>query len=61
MGMPQMDEKSPDCFEVHRAPNAKFYVRWRERAICTQTGLHYFETERDALEFMAEIGDAVLN
>ena len=34
----------------------------RDQPICTQTGLQrYFETEREALEFMAEISDNVLH
>jgi hypothetical protein len=34
----------------------------QEQAICTRAGsLVYFETEREALEVMAEIGDIVLH
>jgi hypothetical protein len=57
-----MDEKGPNCFEMRRAPNAKFYLTRQDQAIYTQTGsLRYFETERDALEFLAEIEDTVLH
>jgi hypothetical protein len=57
-----MDKESPDCFKVRRAPNAKFYLTRQEQAICTRTGsLCYFDTERDVLEFLAEIEDTMLN
>ena len=57
-----MDEEVPDWFNVHHAPNGKFYMTRRDQPICTQTGLlRYFETEREALEFMAEISDNVLH
>ena len=56
-----MHEQDPDWFTVHRAPNGKVYMTRRDQPICTQTGLlQYFETERDALEFLAEIEDTVL-
>jgi RNase adaptor protein for sRNA GlmZ degradation len=58
-----MDEEGSDWFHVHDAPNGKFYMMTRrDQPICTQTGLlRYFETERDALEFLAEIDDTVLH
>jgi hypothetical protein len=55
-----MDEEGSDWFSVHRAPNGKFYVMRRDQAICTPSGLlRYFETDRDALEFLAGIDDTV--
>jgi hypothetical protein len=57
-----MGEEGSDGFDVHRAPNGKFYMTRRDQTICTQTGLvRYFETKREALEFLAEIGDIVLH
>ena len=57
-----MDEEGSDWFNVHHAPNGKFYMTRRDQPICTQTGLlRYFETKREALDFMAEIGDIVLH
>ena len=57
-----MDDEDLKNFKVHRAPSAKFYVTRQEQALCTRTGaLLYFETERDAREFLAEIGDIVRN
>jgi hypothetical protein len=51
-----------DCFKVHRAPSGKFYMTRQAEAICTRAGsLVYFETEREALEFLAEIGDIALH
>ena len=61
-GMPKMDEDGPDFFTVRRAPNARFYLTRVDRPVCTRAGaLLYFETEREALEFLAEIGDIVLH
>lgn len=58
--MPKMDEEGSDCFKVHRAPSGKFYMTREAEAVCTRAGtLVYFETEREALEFMVEIGDTV--
>ena len=57
-----MDEQGSDWFNVYHAPNGKFFMTRRDQPICTQTGLPlYFETEREALEFMAEISDNVLH
>ena len=57
-----MDEQGSDWFNVHHTPNGKFFMTRRDQPICTQTGLPlYFETEREALEFMAEISDNVLH
>ena len=57
-----MDEDGSDWFNVHRMPNGKFYMTRRDQPVCTQTGLlRYFETERGALEFLAEIDDTVLH
>jgi len=57
-----MDEQGSDWFNVHHAPNGKFFMTRRDQPICTQTGLPlYFETEREALEFMAEISDNELH
>ena len=39
--------------QVLRAPNERFYVLWRSQPICSIGGaLLYFETERDAREFL---------
>jgi hypothetical protein len=57
-----MDDEDLKNFKVHRAPSAKFYVTRQEQALCTRAGeLLYFEMERDARVFLAEIGDVVLN
>jgi len=57
-----MDEEVSDWFNVHHAPNGKFYMTRRDQPICTQTGLlRCFETKREALEFLAEISDNVLH
>ena len=62
MGMPEIMDEDDRDFSIYRAPNAKFYIMRQGEAVCTRTGqLVYFETERDALEFLAEIGDVVLN
>lgn len=62
MGMPKINEEALDCVKVHRAPNGKFYMTRQDQAICARTGsLLYFETERDALEFLVEIDDIVLH
>jgi hypothetical protein len=62
LGMSKMDEEGSNCFKVHRASNGKFYMTRQDEAICTRAGsLVYFETEREAREFMAEIGDIVLH
>ena len=60
--MPEMDQKAANFFRVYPAPNGKFYVTRKEQAVCTRKGsLLYFETERDALVFLAEIGDIVVH
>ena len=47
---------------MRRAPNDRFYVTRKDRPLYTRSGtMLYFETEREALEFLAEIGDVVLN
>jgi len=57
-----MDEEALDYFTIRRASNAQFYVTRQEQAFCTRGGdLMYFETERQALEFLAEIGDIAPN
>jgi hypothetical protein len=57
-----MDEELSNRFEVHRAPSGKFFITRETRAICTRTGsLVYFEKEREALEFLAEVGDIVVH
>jgi hypothetical protein len=57
-----MDDEGLKNFKVRRAPSEKFYVTRQEQALCTRAGaLLYFETERDAQDFLAEIGDIVLN
>ena len=57
-----MDEEDSDFFTVRRAPNDRFYVTRKDRPLYTRSGtMLYFETEREALEFLAEIGDVVLN
>jgi hypothetical protein len=58
----EMDQKAANYFKVHPAPNDKFYVTRNEQAVCTRRGsLLYFETKRDGLEFLAEIGDIVVH
>ena len=56
-----MDEEASNRFEVHRTPNGKFYITSEAAVpICTGTGsLLYFDTERDALEFLVEMIDIV--
>jgi hypothetical protein len=62
MGMPAMDQQAADYFKVHRASNGKFYMTRKDQAVCTRRGSPlYFETERDALEFLAEIGDILVH
>ena len=57
-----MSDEDLKNFKIRRAPSDRFYVTRQEQAICTRAGaLLYFETERDAHEFLAEIGDIVLN
>jgi len=59
--MPKMDEEGSDFFKVRRAPNERFYLTREDEPVCTRSGaLLYFDTEREALEFLAEIGDIVL-
>jgi hypothetical protein len=56
-----MDAQVLKRFKVREAPSAKFYVTRQGQAFCTRAGqLVYFETERDARKFLAEIGDIVL-
>ena len=56
-----MDEEGSDFFEVRRVPYDRFYLTREDQPICTRAGaLLYFETEHEALEFLAEIGDIVL-
>jgi hypothetical protein len=56
-----MDAENLKRFKVRQAPSAKFYVTRQEQAFCTRDGrLVYFERERDAWKFLAEIGDIVL-
>ena len=56
-----MDAEHLKRFKVCRAPSAKFYVTRQGQAFCTRAGrLVYFDTERDARKFLAEIGDIVL-
>jgi hypothetical protein len=39
--------------QIHRAPNGKFYAVWRGEPICRMSGgLFYFDTDREALEFL---------
>ena len=57
-----MDEEGSDFFTVRRAPNEQFYLTRKDQPVCTRAGaLLYFSSEREALEFLAEIGDIVLN
>ena len=57
-----MDEEGSDFFSVRRAPNDRFYLTPVDQPVCTRAGaLLYFESEREALEFLAEIGDIVLH
>ena len=56
-----MDAEHLKRFNVRQAASAKFYVTRQGQAFCTRGGrLVYFETERDAQKFLAEIGDIVL-
>ena len=50
-----------DESSVRRAPNGKFYVRWRGEVICVPNGnLRYFATEREAMAFLADCETAHL-
>jgi len=56
-----MDDDELERFAIRRAPNTKFFVTWEEQPLCSRSGqLLYFETQRDAEEFLTEIGDIVL-
>ena len=60
-GRSEMDAENLKHFKVRQAPSAKFYVTRQGKAFCTRHGrLVYFERERDAWKFLAEIGDIVL-
>ena len=55
-----MDAEHLTHFKIRQAPSAKFYLTRQGQAFCTRAGqLVYFETERDAWKFLAEIGDIV--
>ena len=55
-----MDEEGLDFFKVRRAPNERFYLTREDEPVCTRSGvLLYFESEHEALAFLAEIGDIV--
>ena len=57
-----MEKEISVYFEVRRAPNGSFYVTRQDREVCTRSGaLVDFDTERDAQEFLAEIGDIVMH
>jgi hypothetical protein len=57
-----MDEEGSDFFTIRRAPNERFYLTRKGEPVCTRAGaLLYFASEREALEFLAEIGDIVSN
>jgi hypothetical protein len=61
MGKPEMDEENSDWFSVHRAPNGKFYSDTAGRShLYAHRRVSLFR-EREALEFLAEIGDIVLH
>ena len=48
-------------FELHRSPNGKFYMTREDKIIRTRLGgVVLFDTEQDAIEFMAEVGDVVM-
>lgn len=56
-----MSNEYSDIVKICRAPNDKFYALSQGQAVCTPTGaLRYFETEREALLFLAESEDAGL-
>ena len=39
--------------QTYRAPNGKYYAIWRGQPVCALAGvLLYFDTERDAEEFL---------
>jgi len=41
--------------QTYRAPSGKFYAVWRGQPVCALAGvLLYFETERDAAEFLIQ-------
>jgi hypothetical protein len=41
--------------QIHRAPNEKFYIVWQGQPVCLLSGVpYYFETEREAREFLAQ-------
>jgi len=47
-------------FEVHRSPNGKFYMTREDQIVRTRLGgVVLFDTEQDAIEFLAEVGDVV--
>jgi hypothetical protein len=61
-GCPKMDQERSVSFAVRRATDARFYVTRDSQPICLRSGaVLYFETERDAEEFLAEIGDVVVH
>jgi hypothetical protein len=57
-----MDQERSVSFKVLRANDARFYLTRDSQPICMQSGVVlYFETKRDAEEFLAEIGDVVVH
>jgi hypothetical protein len=57
-----MDQERSVSFEVRRATDARFYLTRDSQPICMRSGaVLYFETEGDAEEFLAEIGDIVVH
>jgi hypothetical protein len=60
--MLNMDLETPNHLKIRRAPNGKFFITRETRAVCTRAGsLLYFEQERDALEFLAQIRDIAVH
>ena len=57
-----MSNESSDAFKIRRAPSGKFHVRGDSEAICLPNGnLRYFETEREALAFLADCDAAEID
>ena len=48
-------------FEVHRSPKGKFYMTRDGQTVRTRLGeVVLFDTEQDAIEFLAEVGDVAM-
>ena len=57
-----MRNECSETFKIHRAPSGKFYVRRYGDVVCLPSGnLRYFETEREAREFLADCDSTEIN